>query len=78
MAATNSDQYIWLLWSSAFLIPWLLVYVVFPAQRRAMLWASLFTTPFCKAPECLDTVLHKSHAASAMGVWAVRTSAGVA
>lgn len=46
MAATNSDQYIWLLWSSAFLIPWLLVYVVFPAQRRAMLWASLFTTPF--------------------------------
>ncbi len=32
----------------------------------------------CKAPECLDTVLHKSHAASAMGVWAVRTSAGVA
>ncbi len=42
----NSDQYIWLLWSSAFLIPWALVYIVFPAQRRAMLWASLFTTPF--------------------------------
>ncbi len=42
----NSDQYIWLLWSSAFLIPWALVYMAFPAQRRAMLWASLFTTPF--------------------------------
>ncbi len=42
----NSDQYIWLLWSSAFLIPWALVYVAFPAQRRAMLWASLFTMPF--------------------------------
>ncbi len=42
----NSDQYVWLLWSSAFLIPWALVYLAFPAQRRAMLWASLFTMPF--------------------------------
>jgi len=42
----NSDQYVWLLWSSAFLIPWALVYMAFPAQRRAMLWASLFTMPF--------------------------------
>ncbi len=41
-----SDHYIWLLWSSAFLIPWALIYWRFPAQRRAMLWASLFTTPF--------------------------------
>ncbi len=42
----NSDQYVWLLWSSAFLVPWGLVYWRFPAQRRAMLWASLFTMPF--------------------------------
>ena len=41
-----SDQYVWLIWSSAFLIPWLVVYLSFPSQRRAMLWASLFTTPF--------------------------------
>ena len=41
-----SDQYIWLLWSSAFIIPWAIVYILFPTQRRAMLWASLFTTPF--------------------------------
>jgi len=41
-----SDQYVWLLWSSAFLIPWGLVYWKFPLQRRAMLWASIFTTPF--------------------------------
>lgn len=40
-----TDHYIWLIWSSAFLIPWIGVYVAFPAHRRAMLWASLFTTP---------------------------------
>lgn len=41
-----SDHYIWLIWSSAFLIPWILVYLIFPMHRRAMLWASLFTMPF--------------------------------
>ena len=40
------DQYVWLLWSSAFLLPWLVIYGLFPAHRRAMLWASLFTMPF--------------------------------
>ncbi len=40
------DQYVWLFWSSAFLIPWGVVYWWFPIQRKAMLWASLFTTPF--------------------------------
>ena len=41
-----TDQYVWLLWSSAFLVPWFVVYLAFPAHRKAMLWASLFTTPF--------------------------------
>ncbi len=41
-----NDQYVWLLWSSAFLIPWAIIYISFPAHRRTMLWASLFTTPF--------------------------------
>ncbi len=41
-----SDQYVWLLWSSAFLVPWAWVYWRFANQRRAMLWASLFTMPF--------------------------------
>jgi len=41
-----SDQYIWLIWASAFLIPWLIVYIAFPLHRKAMLWASIFTTPF--------------------------------
>jgi len=40
------DNYVWLLWSSAFLIPWLVAYLAFPRQRKAMLWASLFTMPF--------------------------------
>ncbi len=42
----SGDHYVWFFWSSALLIPWVLVYVGFPAHRRAMLWASLFTMPF--------------------------------
>lgn len=40
------DRYVWLIWSIAFLIPWLAAYAAFPHQRKAMLWASLFTLPF--------------------------------
>lgn len=40
------DQYIWLAWSSAFLLPWAIIYAVFSAHRRTMMWASLFTAPF--------------------------------
>jgi len=39
-------DYVWLVWSSAFLVPWLGLYLAFPRHRRAMLWASAFTTPF--------------------------------
>ena len=41
-----NDQYVWFLWSSAFLLPWIIVYIIFPQHRKAMLWASLFTMPF--------------------------------
>ena len=41
-----SDQYVWLVWSIALLVPWVVAYAVFPPQRNAMIWASLFTTPF--------------------------------
>ncbi|HZQ14115.1 MAG TPA: lycopene cyclase domain-containing protein [Pseudolabrys sp.] len=41
-----SDQYVWFVWSSAFLVPWLAAYVTFPQQRKVMVWASLFTMPF--------------------------------
>ena len=40
------DQYVWLTWASAFLIPWAVIYLFFPSLRKAMLWASLFTMPF--------------------------------
>ena len=42
----DSDKYIWLIWSSSFLVPWAVAYIVFPIHRRAMLWASIYTTPF--------------------------------
>ena len=41
-----ADQYVWLAWASAFLLPWSLLYAAFPEQRRAMRWASVFTAPF--------------------------------
>lgn len=40
------DSFIWLAWSITFLIPWIGLFVAFSEHRRAMLWASLFTTPF--------------------------------
>lgn len=40
-----SDKYVWLVWSIAFLVPWLVAYAAFPPQRKVMMWASVFTTP---------------------------------
>lgn len=39
-------RYVWLIWSAAFLAAWALLYARLPRQRRAMRWASLYTTPF--------------------------------
>ncbi len=39
------DQFVWLIWSSAFLVPWLGVYAEFPRHRQAMVWASFATAP---------------------------------
>ena len=39
------DQFVWFVWSSAFLIPWLAAYAAFPRQRQVMIWASLLTAP---------------------------------
>ena len=38
-------HYVWLLWSSAFLVPWLALYVAAKSFRRKMLQVSLATTP---------------------------------
>ena len=40
------DRYVWLVWASAFLVPWAVLFAAFPGQRKAMIWASLFTAPF--------------------------------
>nr|SPS05970.1 membrane protein of unknown function [Candidatus Nitrotoga fabula] len=42
----GGDKYIWLVWALAFLIPWGLLYAVFPEQRRVMVLSSLLTAMF--------------------------------
>lgn len=39
-------HYVWLVWSSAFLLPWILLYALFPQHRVAMWWASACMAPF--------------------------------
>ena len=41
-----ADDYVWLVWSSAFLVPWSVLFLSFPSYRREMWWASVFTAPF--------------------------------
>ncbi len=41
-----ADTYVWLIWSTAFMVPWAALWILFPAHRRVMIWASLFTAPF--------------------------------
>ncbi len=47
MTATHSSfHFTWLIWASAFLLPWALLFVARPDLRRPMLWASALTAPF--------------------------------
>ena len=39
-------HYVWLIWSSGFLLPWLILFLVFPHYRHAMWWGSLLMAPF--------------------------------
>ena len=39
-------HYVWLIWSSAFLIPWFVLSVALPAHRAVMWKSSLFMAPF--------------------------------
>ena len=41
-----SGHYVWLVWSSAFLVPWLLLFLAFERHRRQMWWTSLLMAPF--------------------------------
>jgi hypothetical protein len=46
-ALVNADyHFVWLAWSSAFLVPWLALYAARPLLRRRMWWASALTAPF--------------------------------
>lgn len=40
------EKYVWLTWSSAFLAPWLALFLCFPRERKVMSWASVLTMPF--------------------------------
>jgi hypothetical protein len=39
-------RYVWLIWASAFLVPWAALFVAAPTSRRSMLLASALTAPF--------------------------------
>lgn len=39
-------QYIWFTWASAFLLPWILLYILNPKLRKTMWQVSLATAPF--------------------------------
>jgi len=39
-------QYVWLFWASAFLIPWGMLFLAFPEQRKTMWQVSVATMPF--------------------------------
>ena len=41
-----ADDYVWVAWSSAFLAPWLGLWLVFPQYRQVMVWSSALTAPF--------------------------------
>lgn len=39
-------HYVWLIWSSAFLVPWVLLYALYPRHRTTMWWTSVAMAPF--------------------------------
>ena len=41
-----TDRYVWLLWASAFLLPWAMLYLAYPAHRTAMWITSAVTSLF--------------------------------
>ena len=40
------DHYVWLIWSCAFLVPWLGLFLRLPRYRSIMVWSSILTMPF--------------------------------
>ena len=58
-------KYVWLIWSSAFLLPWLTLYVLAPGARRVMLRASVPTTAFGLCWSCVYEHVGWRHGRSA-------------
>jgi hypothetical protein len=46
IATPSPFHFTWLIWASAFLLPWAFLFVARPDLRRPMLWASGLTAPF--------------------------------
>lgn len=44
MNAATQHQYVWLLWSTAFLCPWIVLYLYWPALRARMVRVSFLTS----------------------------------
>lgn len=40
------DKYVWLTWASSFLIPWMILLLLYPAHRKIIVWASALTALF--------------------------------
>jgi hypothetical protein len=40
-----TDHYVWITFSSGFLLPWLALFLLFPRQRATMIWSSVLTMP---------------------------------
>lgn len=40
------DKYVWLTWAGSFLIPWLILLLLYPGHRKLIIWASALTAPF--------------------------------
>src|SRR6266705_981496 len=41
-----SMHYVWFVWSSAVLLPWLILFVRLPRYRTVMIWSRISTMPF--------------------------------
>lgn len=44
--SVTGNRYVWLIWSSAFLVPWLALFFSFPRYRAVIGWTSIMTMPF--------------------------------
>jgi hypothetical protein len=46
MALDNAGyHFVWLIWAVAFMLPWIMLFIVRPKLRRPIFWASVLTTP---------------------------------